>query len=147
MHLQFYLRMGLVYVPTTAIVQRGVYQIVEPVVVVALSDKDAVERALSDALARGNPKIPAPDPSDRSPPVLAKYAGVKKWSTFVRDASLWAIDERDGHFEILGYRKDPPNGWVRDKGHDEIFPTGTAAPLVIKHVIAILQKAARAKNR
>lgn len=69
MHCQFYLRMGLVYVPTTAIVQRGVYQIVEPVVLVAVSDKDAVERALSDALVRGNPKIPAPAPSDRSPPV------------------------------------------------------------------------------
>ena len=143
MYWQFYLRMGLVYVPTTAMVQHGFYQIVEPIVIVPVSNSDAIKRALADTMGRGNPKVPAPDPYDRSPPVLTKYAGVKSWSTFVRNASLWGIDERENNFKIIGYRRDPPNGWTRDKALDEPFPSDTSADKVIERMFAILQEAAR----
>lgn len=142
MYWQLYLRMGLVYVPTTAIVQRGFYQIVEPVAVVPVSNSDAIKRALADTMERGNPKVPAPDPSDRSPPVLTKYGGVKSWSTFVRNASLWGIDEREDNFKIIGYRRDPPSGWTHDKTLDEPFPAETSADQVIDRMIAILQDSA-----
>lgn len=144
MYWQFYLRNGLVFIPTTGFVQRAFYRIVEPVSVVPVSDSDAVHRALSATMARGNPKVTAPQPSDRSPPFLTKYAGVKSWSTFVRSASLWGIDEREGTFGIYAYRRDPPNGWVRDERNDVTFPVGTTASRVIERMISILQEAARA---
>jgi hypothetical protein len=42
-------------------------------------------------------------------------------------------------YKILGYKKDPPSGWIRDKDQDEIFPAGTSAADVINRMIAILQ--------
>lgn len=147
MYWQFYLRSGLVFIPTTGFVQRAFYRIVEPVSVVPVSDGDAVHRALSETMARGNPKVTAPQPSDRSPPFLTKYAGVKNWSTFVRNASLWGIDERDGNFGIYAYRRDPPNGWVRHKSRDETFQSGTPREKVIDRMIAILREAAQAETR
>ena len=142
MYWQFYLRMGLVYVPTTAMVQRGFYQIGEPVTVASVSDAVAIRRALTEMMTRGNPKVPAPDPSDRSPPAVTKYAGVKNWGSFVRNASAWGIDDREGTFKILGYRRDPPNGWTHDRSLDETFPAGTSAAAVIDRMITILQNAA-----
>jgi hypothetical protein len=142
MHWQLYLRMGLVYVPTTAMVQRGFYQIIEPVAVVPVPNTLAIQRALAETMERGNPKVPAPDPSDRTPPALVKYAGVKTWGSFVRNASVWGIDEQEREFKILGYRRDPPKGWTRDKTKDETFPAGTSAAEAIDRMIAILQKAA-----
>ena len=147
MYWQFYLRMGLVYVPTTSMVQRGFYQIGEPVTVVPVSDAAAMQRALTEMMAHGNPKVPAPDPSDRSPPAVTKYAGVKSWSSFLRNASAWGIDDRERAFKILGYRKDPPNGWTHDKSLDEIFPAGTSADEVVGRMIAILQNAAANSER
>lgn len=141
MYWQFYLRMGLLYVPTTGVVQRGFYRIAEPVDVVAVTDGEAVRRALSAAMARGNPKVTAPSPSDRSPPFLTKYAGVKSWGSFVRNASLWGIDQDENKFEIVGYRKEPPKGWIHDKTLDETFPAGASADMVIDRLIAILQNA------
>ncbi len=141
MHWQLYLRMGLVYVPTTAMVQRGFYQIIEPVAVVPVSNTLAVRRALAETMEHGNPKVPAPDPSDRTPPALTKYAGVKSWSSFVGNADVWGIDEQEREFKILGYRRDPPKGWTRDKAQDEMFPAGTSADTVIDRMIAILQGA------
>jgi hypothetical protein len=143
MYWQFYLRMGSVYVPTTGIIQRGFYRIVEPVDVAAVADGEAVRRALFAAMARGNPKVAAPNPADRSPPFLTKYAGVKSWSSFVRNASLWGIDQDDNRYEIQGYRKDRPNGWVHDQSLDEAFPPGTSEDKVIGRMIAILQDASR----
>jgi hypothetical protein len=87
--------------------------------------------------------VPAPDPSDRTPPALTKYAGVKTWSSFVRNASVWGIDEHEGEFKILVYRGDPPKGWTRDKTLDEIFPAGTSADQAIDRMIAIMQQATR----
>jgi hypothetical protein len=144
---QFYLRMGLVYVPTTGVVQRGFYRIIEPVTVVPISNQDAARHALSEAIARGNPSVAAPNPSDRSPPFLTRYAGVKSWGAFVRNASLWGIDEREGKFEILAYRRDPPNGWTHDKSLDEAFAAGTTADEIIERMIAIMQKAATDRSR
>jgi hypothetical protein len=143
MYWQFYLRMGLVYVPTTAMIQRGFYKIIEPVAVVPASDNDAVRRALSETIARGNPQVPAPDPSDRSPPFLTKYAGVKNWSSFVRNAFLWGIDDREEKFKIIAYRKDTPNGWVRDESRCENFASKASVEKVIDRMISILQETTR----
>ena len=143
MHSICYLRKGVVYIPTLGMVNKGLYQHIEPVAMAPVSNTDALRGIFSEVFARGNPQVPLPEQPDTSPSVLLKYAGVKTWSTFARIASTWGVDERDGQYKILGYRKDPPNGWVRDKTQDEVFPVGTTATDVVNRLIAILQGAAQ----
>jgi hypothetical protein len=115
---------------------------IDPVTITPVYDTVALRRAFSETLARGNPKLPESIVSDPSPPVVMKYARVKTWGTFVRHADLWGIDERNGMYEIIGYRRDPPGGWLPDKELAVVFPAGTTADEVIERMIAILQSAA-----
>jgi hypothetical protein len=145
MHCTCYLRKAIVYIPTLGMMDKGLYRHIEPVAFAPLSDEDSLRRIFAEAFARGNPKVPLLKQPDTSPSVILKYAGVKTWRSFVRDASTWSIDEREGTYKIIGYRKDPPNGWTHDRSQDEIFPEGTSANEVIERMIAILQEAARAQ--
>lgn len=136
---QCYLRMGLVYVPTMGVTKHDLYRAIEPVSVVSASNLEGLCRAFAEALARGNPEVPALKPSDYPPPVLPRYAGVKTWNSFARNASLWGISERAGSFKILGYRRHAASAWVQDKKQDVVFPPGTRTDQVIDRMIAILQ--------
>ena len=72
-----------------------------------------------------------------------KYAGVRNWSAFARNASLWSIEEEGGVFQIVGYRKHPKGYWEQDPDQKIQFPAGTTVDDVVDRVIAILQNAAR----
>jgi hypothetical protein len=138
-----YLRKSIVYIPTQGMMDKGLYRNVEPVAVVPLSNTEALRAAFSVAIARGNPRVALPKQSEIPPPILPKYAGVKSWSIFARDASTWAIDERSGKFKIIKYRKDSRLGWAEDRDNVEEFPAGTTATQVIDRMITILQEAAQ----
>jgi hypothetical protein len=142
MHCTCYLRKGIVYIPTLGMMDKGLYRHIEPVATSPQSNTDALREIFAEAFARGNPKVPLLKQPDTSPSVLLKYAGVKTWRAFALEASTWSVDERDGQYKILWYRKDPPNGWTRDKSQDEIFPAGSSASEVIERMIAILQETA-----
>jgi hypothetical protein len=146
MHSTCYLRKGGVYIPTLGMMDKGLYRHIEPVALAPVSNTDALRRIFLDAFARGNPQVPLLKQPDTSPSVILKHAGVATWRTFARHASTWSVDERDGLYKILGYRKDPPAGWTRDKTQDEIFPAGTPADQVIDRMIAILQQAASVRE-
>ena len=97
MHCDCYLRQGTVFLPTVGKVDKNVYFLVEPVAVVPISNTGALRTALHEAIKRGNPAVRY----DRSaPPILCKYAGVKSWGTFARNASLWVMDETNGILRI-----------------------------------------------
>ena len=147
MYLQCYLKRGVVYIPTSGMIERGFYRDVEPVAVIVVSSTDALRRAFAAAFVLGNPKVPAIKGPNHPPPILLKYAGLKNWNTFARDTSVWGIDERNGVFRIKPYRKDPPGGLTKEEGKDETFPPGTTTAEVIERMIAILQEAAETKNR
>ncbi|HVT54695.1 MAG TPA: hypothetical protein VHD34_01415 [Xanthobacteraceae bacterium] len=143
MYWQCYLRKGTVYIPTTGRFDKGpLYLTVEPVTVIPVHDTVSLRRAFAETLARGNPKVSASDVSDPSPPVVMKYAGVKTWNSFARHAEVWGIDERNGMYEIITYRRHSPGGWVPDQEQAVVFPAGTTADEVIERMIAILQSAA-----
>lgn len=141
MHWQCYLRAGLVYLPTTGVTKHGLYRATEPVEVVPVSDLEGLRRAFAKVLARGNPEVAALKPSDY-PPVLPKYAGVKTWNSFARNASHWAISEDNGIYKVLGYKKYPGGGWLQDNEQEIVLPSGTSVDEVIDRMIAILQEAA-----
>jgi hypothetical protein len=140
-----YLRDGIVYVPTMARRKsEPIYTTIEPVAVVPLSNSQDVRRALLETIARKNVIIPNPDPKAlRAPPLILKYAGVKSWSVFFRNASMWSISEDDGVYKVLNYRKHPKGHWQEDPAQEIQFPVGTTVNDVVDRMIAILQDAAR----
>jgi hypothetical protein len=137
-----YLRNGVVYVPTVVKLQTGAYVDVEPVAVTSVADTDGLRRAFLDAIARKNAIVPPPPKDNWPPPVLLKYAGVKRWSAFARNASIWSIREMDGNFQIGGYRDHPDGYWAPDPEKKIDFPPGSRVEVVIDRMIAILQDAA-----
>jgi hypothetical protein len=142
MHFHLYLRKGVVFVPTTGLVDRGPYRDMEPVAVAPLSNPDAVRQALRAAISRGNPPAPRYPRDNFPPPVVVKYAGVKSWSAFARGTSPWSINESDGKYQIMGYRRHP-DGWREDPEQKIDLPVRSTVDDVIDRMIAILQEAAR----
>lgn len=146
MHCHLYLRKGTVFIPTSGIVHKGLHRDIDPVAVAPASDTAAIRRALHETIARGNPSTP-PYPRGSYPqPVVVKYAGVKTWGAFARDASPWSIEEREGIYQILGKRKHP-DGWVEDPERKIEFPPGSTVDDVIERMISILQDAARVRKQ
>jgi hypothetical protein len=138
-----YLRNSVVYVPTVVKLQTGAYVDVEPVAVTSVADTVGLRRAFLDAIARKNAIVPPPPKDKWPPPVLLKYAGVKTWSSFARGASIWSIEDRDGNFQIIGYRDHPDGYWAPDPKQKIDFSPGSTIDDVIARMIAILQDAAK----
>ena len=136
-----YLRQGRVFIPTFALVDKGLYRDIEPVAVVDVSETEALRGAFRETIARGNPPG-GPYPQPYPQPVVVKYAGLKSWGAFARGASPWIIDERDGHYWIIGHRREP-NNFAVDPDQTVDFPHGTTLDHVIDRLIAILQVTAR----
>ena len=77
------------------------------------------------------------------PSIILKYAGVRSWSAFYRNASTWSIREDDGVYKMIGYRKPSKGSWLQDLEQQIQFPVGTTVDDVVDRMIAILQEAAR----
>lgn len=77
--------------------------------------------------------------------MILKYAGVRTWSAFANGTLVWNIEEDEGLYQIFGHRMHPDGYWVRDEEQKIEFPLGTSVNVVVDHMIAILQEAA--KNR
>ena len=135
-----YLKNSIVYVPTVG-KRGGVYNDIEPVAVVPVTNTEGLRRSFLDAIARKNIDLP-PIKDKWPPPILLKYAGVKSWSAFARGTLTWNIDETDGTYRIVGHRVHPDGYWVRDPDQTTNFSPGTALDDVIGRMIAILQEAA-----
>ena len=137
------LRNGIVYVPTVVKTEAGFYMDVEPVSVVPVSNTEGLRGALQDIIARGNVIVPTPKRNDYGPPLLPKYAGLKTDGAFMRGATQWSIKEKDGNYQIVGYRVHKDGYWVEDADQRTDLPPGSTVDDVIDRMIAILQDAAR----
>ena len=139
-----YLKKGSVLIPTLAKVRGGPHWTVEPVVVVRVTDTDALRDALREAIARGNPIIPKiPSREARSVPAALKRAGFKSTLAFKRDSLGWWLTEDGGVYTIEGLmeKEGYHGGKVTDPDQTETFPPGTSVETVIDRMIAILQSA------
>jgi|SRR5580704_13952584 hypothetical protein len=142
---QAYLRRGIVYVPTMARREGGAYTGIEPVALVPVTNAEGIRRSLSDAIARKN--ITVPVPKGKWPqPILLKYAGVKTWSAFARDADIWTIEEKNRNYQIQGYQMHRKGYWEPDPNQKIDFAAGTAVDTVIDRLIEILQDTAQRRH-
>lgn len=139
MNFHLYLRKGSLFVPTTGKVDVGLYRDIEPVSVVDISNTEGIREALQATIARGNPATPHFSTGNYPPPVVLKYAGVKTWSGFAREARSWSIQHEDFGYQFVGYGKHPKGYWVEDPEKTIKFPPETPVNTVIDRVIAILQ--------
>ena len=142
----FYLRRGVVYIPTLGRVDNAYYCSIEPVAVVPMSNTEALRRSLLDTIARGNPAVPRLLPGQSYRPVTLKYAGVKTWSAFERGTTYWGIEEEDGIFRIVFHQEAPTQGWEEDKEKRITFPPEAIAAEVVDRMIAVLQDAAKGER-
>ncbi len=143
MYCHLYLRKGIVFVPTSGNVHKGLHRDIEPVAVVAISNTDALREALHATVSRGNPPTPYYPRGSYPQPVVLKYAGVKTWAAFARGTSTWSIKEHNGSYQIVGYRKHPNGHWEEDPEQKTNLPPGTTGDDLVERMIAILQDAAR----
>jgi hypothetical protein len=137
-----YLRKGIVYVPPYAKVERGGYRAIDPVAVAPLADTTGLRQALHETIAMGNPIVPSLPRAEHPPPVVLKYARVNTYSAFVRNASFWIIEEKDGVYRIIKQRKRRDRGWEDDPDQVVTLPPGSTVDDMIERMIAILQDAA-----
>jgi hypothetical protein len=138
-----YLKRGMVYLPTTVNQGKALYMTVEPVTVVPVADTEGLRRALRNTIPKQNAFVPPSVDDARKPPVLLKYTGDKSWSAFMRDTSPWSIYEKDGKYQIEGFRTHRKGYWERDPEQTIEFPPETSLDDVIDRMISILQDAAR----
>ena len=143
MHQNVYLRNGVVYFPTVAKTEAGFYVLVEPVVDVSVSNVIVLRNVLGDIIARDNVIIPTPKRNAFPPSILPKYAGVKTDRAFMQGTSHWAIDRKNGNYQIIGYRVHQDGYWVQDATQKIGFPKDAPAENVVDRMIAILQDAAQ----
>jgi len=136
-----YLKDKVVFVPTTGALDEGVYREIEPVAVVPLTNTEGVRRALRATIERGNPPAPQYSAGNFPPPVLLKYADAKTWSAFARGALTWSIEQMEGLYQIVGYRKNAKGYWERDPNQKIEFPAGTETDAVVERMISIMEQA------
>ena len=139
-----YLRQGAVFLPTTGKVDKNVYFLVEPVLVVPVSNTGALRTALQETLQRGNPAV---EYDLSAPPILCKFAGVKSWNTFARNASLWVMNETNGILRIEPNSRDNRGAFTPDKDEFETLPANSSVNDLIERMIAILQEAGLKRGR
>lgn len=142
MSFSFFLRSGLVYVPTPAKFDVGIGTHIEPVDVVPVSDSESLRRAFNRALQTEIQVLPTPDRDKRGDSVLLKYARVKTWGAFARNTSTWSVGTIEDGWRIESYRKGPRGSFLVDKEQRIEFPPETSASEVMDRMIAILQEKA-----
>jgi hypothetical protein len=140
-----YLRNGMVYVPTVAQAETGghlgYFMNIDPVEVVPVADTKTLQRAIKEAVFKGNPVVPAPTRATFPKPVMLNYAKVKSWSAFEKNALVWTIEKKDGNYQIKPGRRRADRGWEDDPERIESLPPGTALDMVAQRVADLVRTA------
>ena len=135
------LRSGVVYIPTSGKVHDGYYIHMDPVEVAPVSDRSSLRKALSAALARGNPIFPSSESRNGESPVL-KYAPFETMKDFQDGAVQWSLVKKDGRFEIRAWKAVRQGGFNPDPSRHETFPAGTDQSVACERIINLLQASA-----
>jgi hypothetical protein len=123
-HCSFYLRRGIVYVPTMARTVAGYWLGIEPVDVEKVADASAMKGVLLRAINRGNPIVPTPTRENFPPNIMRRHCGMKSFSAFERTAQLWSISQKADSYVIRPWRRSAKyrGAWEEDHERGTIVP-------------------------
>ncbi len=137
----FYVHGGKAYIPVHAKTEAGFYLQSEPVEVVAISDTEAFTSALKRVVARGNPTVPTPQRDALPRPVVLKYAKLRAWSRFEKEAAYWEVSKENGW--IFGpWKRRMDKGWEPDPSASVRLQSDCSAEHVIRLVVSAVQHTA-----
>jgi hypothetical protein len=126
--------------PTMAKAEAGFYLEMEPVQVVSASDTQALQTAIKHIVSKGNPIVATPSRTNFPKPFLQRYAKVKSWSIFEKDAQIWKVVEEAGMYHVKPGRKHASGkGWEDDPGRVVSLPPGTTLDAMVQHFAFLLQ--------
>lgn len=122
-----YFRDGKFLVPAVARTDAGYYLDQGPVAVVAGDDRHGLEMTLAEAIARGNPTVPAPSRANFPVPVVLEPAGVKSWPAFEKRSIGWTVEgDAQTGFDVLVTGRSASGAW-EDAPEQTTRVPGTAA--------------------
>jgi hypothetical protein len=123
-------------VPTMAKTKAGFYMGIEPVEVVDVHDKAALEQAIIRVVKRGNPSVPTPLGGANFPKSpLLKYTKLKSRSSFDRVAKSWKLSKREGAYLIVPYRPRKDSGAEEDTERGEAIPAEEPLEAVVRRLV------------
>ncbi|MBP2159713.1 MULTISPECIES: hypothetical protein [Asticcacaulis] len=99
-----YRRKGALFIAASHKTEAGFWVADEETSVVGSSDEGDVQRAVVEALARSQNRIPTPARDADLVGSLLSAAGVSSWSTFSKLAKCVDVHLKDGRLEITPYR-------------------------------------------
>ena len=122
-----------VVIPTVARTTNGHWLDVEPVVVLPLSDPEAIRAALTNLIAQGNPEIPSPQRGEYHEPV-SRCAGLRNWSAFAKKFDAIAFTRNGDEFT----RSNSPRAAQRRtiQLEPDVFPPRTLSPRFLDHILS-----------
>src|ERR1700693_2456187 len=101
-----YIRNGTAYVPTAAKTEAGYSLDIEPVEVTPISDEEDFLGAIRRTIDRGHPMVPTPTRATGFPkPVVLRYAKVRSFADFEKDASYWQLHKDGDLFRIEQWKR------------------------------------------
>jgi hypothetical protein len=122
--------------------EAGFYLEIEPVQVASASDTEALQTAIKEIVSKGNPVVATPSRATFPKPFLQRYAKVKSWSAFEREAQIWKVVEEAGIYRIKQGRKHASGrGWEDDPAGIESLPSGTTLDAMVKRFAFLLRSA------
>jgi hypothetical protein len=107
-----------VIIPTVARTTTGLFLDVEPVVAASISDSEMIRQAIKTRIEQGNPEVPNPS-RDGYEPVVCRYAGVKRWSSFIKKFDCIGFTRDDDEFQIEFTGRDLKGLLVDDPSRSE----------------------------
>lgn len=119
-------------VPTVVQAEEGFYMDVEPLTISAISDQKSLRSNLLEALARENPVVPTPDPSeDRGGSAILERLNLRKWRAFEKDATMFTIYFNENGWEFYSTGKAVDGEWKSNRGKHISLPGDTSADRIV----------------
>ena len=135
-----YLRKGMVFIPTVATTDAGFFMDIDPVSLVESESKQRVIEEIKATVAKGNPLVATPARASFPKPVVVKYANVKSWAAFEKNAFCWKIFKKDSSFQLRPQRKSLFRGWEDDLSRSETFDGETAIEELANSIAEQMQR-------
>ena len=129
------IRKSQAFVPTMARTQAGFYMGIDPVEVLDVSDRKAIEKAVVRVVTQGNPTVPTPTRDSFPEDPLLKAAKVGTLAAFEKSAQTWKLSKNYRGYSISPYRIGKHGGSEEDPVRTEAIPEHEPLEQVVRRLV------------